>query len=133
MQEPRGLLASRLRQRKFALLRRFAIPDQLLPGSLSLSSTRCGKSRCHCREGAGHPVWSLTFMVEGRKPVERIPAALVDEVRPRVEAGRQFQQAVREVLSINAQLLALAKKQARRKKRDKQRLDQQRNKKSPSR
>ncbi len=132
MQEPRGLQASRLRRRKFALLRRFAIPAELLPGSLSLSSTRCGKSGCHCREGAGHPVWSLTFMVEGRKQVERIPAALVDEVRPRVEAGRRFQQAVREVLSINAQLLALAKKQARRKKRDKQRLDQQHNKKSPS-
>ena len=61
------------------------------------------------------------------------PAALVEEVRPRVEAGRQFQQAVREVLAINAQLLALAKKQARQKKRDKQQLEQQRNKKSPSR
>ena len=133
MHEPQGATASRLRQRKFALLRRFAIPAELLPGSLSLSSTRCGKSGCHCREGAGHPVWSLTFMVEGQKRVERIPAALVEEVRPRVEAGRQFQQAVREVLAINAQLLALAKKQARQKKRDKQQLEQQRNKKSPSR
>ena len=93
--------------------------------------------RCLCRardrRGAGQPVWSLPLMVEGQNRVERIPAALVEEVRPRVEAGRQFQQAVREVLAINAQLLALAKKQARQKKRDKQQLEQQRNKKSPSR
>lgn len=114
-QEPRGPQASRLRQRKFALLRRFSIPADLLPGSLSLSHTRCGKPRCHCADGPGHPVWSLTFMRDGKKHVERIPAAWAEQVRQRVEAGREFQQAVREVFSINAQLLALAKKQARRK------------------
>lgn len=114
-QEPRGPQASRLRQRKFALLRRFSIPADLLPGSLSLSHTRCGKPRCHCADGPGHPVWSLTFMRDGKKHVERIPAAWAEQVRQRVEAGREFQQAVREVFSINAQLLALAKKQTRRK------------------
>lgn len=112
-QEPRGPEASRLRQRKFALLRRFSIPDNLLPGSLSLSHTRCGKPRCRCADGPGHPVWSLTFMLDGQKHVERIPAAWADQVRQRVEAGREFQDAVREVFRINAQLLALSKKQAR--------------------
>jgi len=57
---PKGPQASRLRQRKFELLRRFQLPDELLPASLSLSNTRCGKPTCPCASGPGHPAWSLT-------------------------------------------------------------------------
>jgi len=112
--EPRGHLASRLRQRKFVLVRRFHIPPDLLPGSLSLTRSRCGKPTCHCASGDGHPSWILTFMVERRKRVERIPEDLVDEVRRRVESGREFKDAVAEVLAANAQLLALWRRQRRR-------------------
>ena len=111
--EPRGPQASRLRQRKFDLVRRFQLPDDLLPGSLSQSHLRCGKPTCHCAEGLGHPVWSLTFMVNGKKHVQHIPKDWVEEVRRRVEAGREFQDAVREVLAANAQLLVLARQQRR--------------------
>src|SRR2546422_8296797 len=72
---PKGPEAARLRQRKFALIRQFRLPDNLLPGSLSLTHTHCGKPTCHCAQGEGHPVWSLTFMVKGKKRVERIPLA----------------------------------------------------------
>lgn len=109
--DPKGPEASRLRQRKFALLRKFQLPGDLLPGSLSLSVTRCGKPTCHCASGAGHPAWSLTFMAGGKKRVERIPKAWVEEVRRRVLAGREFQEAVREVLAANAELLVLWRKQ----------------------
>lgn len=112
--EPKGPLAARLRQRKFELLRRLSIPADLLPGSLTLSRTRCGKPTCHCAEGEGHAAWSLTFMAGGKKRVERIPQEWADEVRRRVQAGRDFQDAVREVLAANAQLLVLARKQRRR-------------------
>jgi hypothetical protein len=115
--EPHGSLASRLRQRKFELLRRLAIPEDALPGSLSLSHLRCGKSTCHCAHGQGHAVWSLTFSVNGKKHVQHIPKPWVDEVRRRVRAGREFQDAVREVLAANAQLLVLARQQERKKKR----------------
>jgi len=111
--EPRGPQASRLRQRKFELVRRFHLPDDLLPGSLSLSHLRCGKPNCHCAQGPRHPVWSLTFMVRGKKRVQHIPWEWVEEVRRRVEAGREFQDAVREVLAANAQLLVLARQQRR--------------------
>ena len=114
IERPRGSQASRLRQRKFQLLRRFPIPPDLLPGSLTLSRTRCGKPTCHCAQGEGHPAWTLTFMVKGQRHVERIPQAWVEDVRRRVEAGRAFQDAVREVLAANAQLLVLARKQRRR-------------------
>jgi hypothetical protein len=109
--EPKGSEASRLRQRKFALLRQFQLPQDLLPGSLSVSRTRCGKPTCHCAQGQGHPAWSLTFMAAGKKRVERIPKDWVDDVRRRVDAGRAFQDALREVLTANAELLVLRRKQ----------------------
>jgi len=109
---PKGPQAARLRQRKFELLRRFPIPADLLPGSLSLTHRRCGQPTCHCAtDKQGHPLWSLTFMVGGKKRVERIPAEGVEEVRRLVEAGREFKQAVAEVLAANAQLWALWRKQ----------------------
>jgi len=112
---PKGPQAARLRQRKFELLRRFPIPPDLLPGSLSLTHRRCGQPRCHCaRDKQGHPVWSLTFMVEGKKQVEHIPNAWVEEVQRLVAAGREFKEAVAEVFATNAQLLALGRKQRRR-------------------
>ena len=111
--QPQGRTAARLRQRKLELLRRYDIPDDLLPGSLALTYTRCGKPTCHCASGEGHPGWLLTFMVNAKKHVERIPSEWVDDVRRRVEAGREFKQAVSEVFAANAQLLALRRKQRR--------------------
>ena len=111
--EPKGPQASRLRQRKFELVRRFQLPDDLLPGCLSQSHLRCGKPTCHCADGPGHPVWSLTFMVQGKKHVQHIPKDGDEDVRRRVEAGREFQDAVRDVLAANAQLLVLARQQRR--------------------
>src|ERR1700746_4166912 len=112
-----GPIASRLRQRKFQLLRRFAIPADALPGSLSLSHLRCGKPTCHCADDRGHPVWSLTFMVQGKKRVQHIPKDWVEEGRRRRKAGRGCQEAVREVLAANAQLLVLERKKLKKKKK----------------
>ena len=109
--QPKGPEAARFRQRKFALLRQFHLPEDLLPGSLSVSQTRCGKPTCHCASGEGHSAWSLTFMAAGKKRVERIPKDWVDDIRRRVEAGRAFQDALREVLTANAELLVLRRKQ----------------------
>jgi hypothetical protein len=52
-------------------------------------------------------------MVAGKKQVERIPEAWVEQVRRRVEAGRAFKDAVAEVFAANAVLLALERKQRR--------------------
>jgi hypothetical protein len=109
--EPQGPQASRLRQRKFELIRRFHLPEDLLPGSLSLTHRRCGKPTCHCAQEPGHPIWFLTFMASGQKRVERIPAAWVEQVQRRVQAGHQFQDALREVLTANAELLVLWRQQ----------------------
>jgi hypothetical protein len=52
-------------------------------------------------------MWSLTFMVDGTKRVERIPEAWVTRLRSLVQGGRAYKEAVSEVLSLNARLLAL--------------------------
>ena len=110
---PKGPLAARLRRRSQHLLDRVELPPTGLPGSLALSHSRCGKPSCHCADGQGHPVWSLTFMLDGQKHVERIPADWVDSVRQRVEQARQFKDAVAEIFTANAQLLALQRDQSR--------------------
>ena len=108
---PSGPDAAELRRRARRLLAHSHLPDDALPGSLALSGRRCGKPSCHCAEGEGHPLWTLTFMTGGKKRVETIPADWIDVVRPRVEAGRHFKEAAAELLRINAQLLVLARNQ----------------------
>jgi hypothetical protein len=117
----KGTKAARLRQRKFTVLQRYRIPEavvaDLLPGSLTQSERRCGKPTCHCATGAGHPSWYLAFMVGGKQRVEHIPAAWATAVRRRVAAGREFKQAVAEVLAANAQLLVLERRQQQQRRR----------------
>lgn len=113
MNEPRGPEAARLRQKRFELLQHLAIPEEALPGSLALTYRRCGKPTCHCAKDKGHPGWSLTFMQEGRKRVERIPEDWVEEVRRRVDLGQRLKEGIAQVLTSNARLLVLARKQAR--------------------
>jgi hypothetical protein len=113
--DAKGNAAARLRQRKYAVLSRFQIPADALPGSLAQTHRRCGKPTCHCADGEGHPVWSLTFMAGGKKRVERVPDEWVEQIRPLVEEGREFKQAVAEVFAANAQLLALWRQQTTKK------------------
>lgn len=108
---PTGQDSTRLGRRARFLLARFQVPDNALPGSLALSRRRCGKPTCHCADGDGHPLWTLTFMAGGKKHVETIPAEWLDIVRPRVAAGRKFKETAAELLAINAELLVLARNQ----------------------
>ena len=116
---PSGPPSNRLRQRKRQLVSRLHPPPDALPGSLALTHRRCGKPSCHCADGQGHPSWSLTFMVQGKKRVEPIPQQWVDAVRQRVDHGRQFKEALAELFVVNAELLVLERKQQRRKNRPK--------------
>lgn len=109
----KGVEASRLRQRRQVLIREFKIPDGLLPGTICVSYRKCGKQTCRCASGEGHESWSWTFMVDGKKRVEHVPADKVEEIRGRIEQGREFQDAVREVLTANAQLIMLERQQQR--------------------
>ena len=113
----KGAEASRLRQRKHVLMQRFKIPDGLLPGTICVSYRKCGNPNCHCASGDGHESWSWTFMVDGKKRVEHVPADKLEEIRTRIEQGREFQDAVRDVLTANAKLIVLERQRLRMKKR----------------
>ena len=113
--DAKGDPAARLRQRKFTLLHGLKIPPDALSGSLALTHRRCGKPNCRCAEGEGHPVWSLTFRSKGKKRVERIPDEWVEQIRPLVEQGREFKDAIGEVFAANAELLALWRRQSMKK------------------
>lgn len=112
--EPKGPVASRLRQRKHQLLQQLAVPPDALSGTLSLTHSRCGKPGCHCTRDEGHPRWVLTYMLEGKHRVEPIPTELMEEIRRRVVAGRALKDAVNEILTANVQLLVLWRQQRRR-------------------
>ena len=110
---PKGPEASRLRQRKYKVMRRLQLPDELLPGCLTQTHRRCGRPTCHCAAAGdpGHPIWFLTFMSGGKRRVERIPAEWAEAVARQVEAGRALQDSIKDMLAANAELLILWRKQ----------------------
>ena len=107
--------ASLLRRRKYALLRRFGLPENMLGGCLAVTRRRCGKPTCHCASGEklGHPMWTLAYSFEGKKRVESLPESLASELAPLVEQGRELREAVMEVLAINLRLLRLWRQEQR--------------------
>ena len=109
--------ASLLRQRKYRLVRRFSLPENMLGGCLAVTHRRCGKPTCHCADGPGHPMWTLSYSLAGRKRVEVMPEALASQLSPLVEQGREFREAVMEVLAINLQLLRLWRLEQRRRRK----------------
>src|SRR4029078_2937523 len=111
--------ARSLRRRKRQIVSHLEPPLDALPGSLALTHRRCGKPSCHCADGQGHPVWSLTFMVQGKKRVENIPQAGAEAFRQRVDQGRQFKGALAELFVLNAELLVLDRKRQPSKNRQK--------------
>ncbi|MEK7415258.1 MAG: DUF6788 family protein [Planctomycetota bacterium] len=96
--------ASELRQRKYELVRRFSLPENLVGGSLSQTHRRCGRHNCHCAAERGHALWSVTFSHKGERRVERVPREWVEELEQAVLATQAYLDAMREVMAINLSL-----------------------------
>ena len=109
----KGPEASRLRRRKYEIIRQFSFPEDALPGSITRTFRRCGKPTCHCASGDGHPMWVLSFSMDGAKHTEVIPQEWVPQLEPMVAQGRQCREAVAELLKLNAQLLRLWRQEQR--------------------
>ena len=58
-------------------------------------------------------MWTLTYSVDGRRRVEFIPTEFLSVVQPLAEQGREYREAVRELMAINAQLVSLFRQQQR--------------------
>lgn len=106
--------ASNLRQRRSQIARQYGIPQTLIGGGLQSSRRRCGKKNCHCTSGPGHPQWTLSFSHHGVRRVEKVPAGMLEELEQAVLDTQGFLDAVKEVMAINVELLAQAKKQRQR-------------------
>jgi len=103
----KGITASKLRKRKYVLIRRYGFDPAVLPGSLTLTYRRCGKPTCHCATDEGHPMWALSFSLAGKKRVEVISEELAEKLGPLVDRGREHREALAEIMRINAELLKL--------------------------
>jgi hypothetical protein len=103
--------ASRLRQRKYNLVRKFGFPENLVGGSLTVTYRRCGKAGCHCNLDKGHPLWTLTYSLSGKKYVQGIAVEDVKLLMPLVKQCQEYRKALTELLSLNAQLIRLWRKQ----------------------
>ena len=111
--EAKGREASRLRRRKYGLIRRYGLPENAVGGSLSCTHRKCGKATCHCAEGDGHPIWLLTYRLDGRKTNVVIPSSVVPALAPFVEEAQELRDAVNELVHINAQLVQLWRQEQR--------------------
>lgn len=118
--------ASYLRRRKYELVRQFGLPENLVGGSLSQTHRRCGRPKCHCAAGRGHPQWSITLSRCGHRRVERVPREWVEELERAALETQAYLDAIREVMAINLELLARTRRQERQKK------VREREKKAPS-
>lgn len=105
----KGARASQLRQRKYLLVRRHGLPEDLIGGCLSQTHRRCGKPNCRCANGQGHPMWSLTSSYRGRRRVDRVPRDWVEELERAVLRTQEYMCAIKEVMAINAELLGQAR------------------------
>lgn len=103
----KGKESSILRRRSHSLARRFGFPAELVGGSLTLTHRRCGKAGCHCASGEGHALWTLTYSSAGEKTVLPVPAGELAALQPLVVRGREYRDALAELLAINAQLVRL--------------------------
>ena len=98
----RALLA---RRRRLAS----GLPDveQVLVGSLSEQTRRCGRSGCRCAAGSPHgPYVYFTPKPAGRGRARYVPDGLVAAVRAWLARGEQVAAVVAEISAINAELLA---------------------------
>jgi len=99
--------ARQLRARRRALAARLGDVQQVLAGTLSEQTRRCGRPECRCAGGEPHgPYAYFTPRPAGRGRARYVPAALAAVVRRYLQRGEQVEAVLAEISAINAELLA---------------------------
>jgi hypothetical protein len=102
-----GLSVRQLRARRRAAAARLGDVQQVLAGSLTEQSRRCGRAGCRCADGAPHgPYTYFTPRLHGRGRARYVPAALAGVVRRYLQRGEHVEAVLAEISAINAELLA---------------------------
>lgn len=103
-----GMPTRRLLSRRRALAARLGGAEQVLSGSLTEQTRRCGKAGCRCAAG-GEPHGPYAFFAPktaARGRLRYVPASLAGVVRRYLRNGEEIEQLLAEISAINAELLA---------------------------
>ena len=99
--------ARQLRARRRTLAAGLGDVQQVLAGSLTEQSRRCGRPGCRCAEGEPHgPYAYFSPRRAGRAGLRYVPASLAGVVRRYLQRGEQVEAVLAEISAINAELLA---------------------------
>ena len=103
-----GSLATRqLLSRRRALASRLAGVEEVLSGSLTEQTRRCGKPGCRCAGGEPHgPYAYFAPKTAARGRLRYVPASLAGVVRRYLRNGEEIERLLAEISAINAELLA---------------------------
>jgi hypothetical protein len=106
MKQPQPDSASRLLQRRDALLATLPPFTEILRGSFFERTIRCGKPSCRCASGAGHRVAYVgVTLAGGRTEQITVPRQLVPLARRWVANYQRWWRAIERVSEINRRLL----------------------------
>ena len=101
------LSARQLRARQRALAVRLGDVQEVLAGTLTEQSRRCGRPGCRCADGEPHgPYAYFTPRPAGRGRARYVPAALAGVVRRCLQRSAEVEAVLAEISAINAELLA---------------------------
>jgi hypothetical protein len=102
-----GMPTRRLLSRRRALAARLGGAEQVLSGSLTEQTRRCGKAGCRCERGEPHgPYAFFVTKTAARGRLRYVPASLTGVVRRYLRNGEEIEQLLAEISAINAELLA---------------------------
>jgi len=86
--------------------------EEVLRGSVLVRSLRCGKPRCHCAEGEGHPATYLSVTLAGGRTEQiSLPAALVPVAERGVAHYHAWWAAIEQLSAINRDLIRQRRQQ----------------------
>jgi hypothetical protein len=84
------------------LIRSLGQLREMLPGSFVERKRACGRSNCHCADGKNlHTQYQISVLVDGQVKTFNVPAALVEQVRQKIELRRRFEAAAAAICNIN--------------------------------
>ena len=101
-----GLSTRRLLSRRRALAARLGGAEQVLSGSLTEQTRRCGKPGCRCACGEPHGPYAFFAPKAAARGRLYVPASLAGVVRRYLRTGEEIEQLLAEISAINAELLA---------------------------
>src|SRR6516162_3251548 len=84
------------------LVRSLGLLREMLPGSFVERKRACGRPNCHCADGKNlHSQFQISVLVDGQVKTFNVPAALVEQVRQKIELRRRFEAAAAAIWNIN--------------------------------